>query len=166
MAVGTQVSVEEYLHTSYRPDCDYVDGEVQERNLGEKDHSRTQRNIIVYFLKRYPHAVARLLPEQRVQVKPTRFRIPDICILGQNAPEEQIIRTAPVLCIEIWSPEDRISRYVERVNDYFEMGVPACWIIDPATHRGWVATPGRLDEAEGGILRFGEFEMPIAEVLE
>ena len=26
MAVGTFVSVEEYLHTSYRPDCDYVDG--------------------------------------------------------------------------------------------------------------------------------------------
>jgi hypothetical protein len=34
MAVGIFVSVEEYLHTSYQPDCDYVDGEVLERNLG------------------------------------------------------------------------------------------------------------------------------------
>lgn len=30
MAVGTFVSVEEYLRTSYRPDCDYVEGKVQE----------------------------------------------------------------------------------------------------------------------------------------
>lgn len=33
MAAGTQISVEEYLHTVYRPDCDYVDGVVEERNL-------------------------------------------------------------------------------------------------------------------------------------
>ena len=43
MAVGIQVSVEEYLHTSYRPDCDYVDGEVQERNLGNEIISSAQR---------------------------------------------------------------------------------------------------------------------------
>ena len=42
MAAGTQISVEEYLHTAYRPDCDYVDGVVEERNLGERDHSWIQ----------------------------------------------------------------------------------------------------------------------------
>jgi hypothetical protein len=51
------------------------------------------------------------------------------------------------------------------VNDHFEMGVPACWIIDPASRRAWIATPGLLAEAAGGILRSGEFEMPLAEVL-
>jgi hypothetical protein len=35
MAVGIQISVEEYLHTVYRPDCDYVEGVVEKRNLGE-----------------------------------------------------------------------------------------------------------------------------------
>ncbi len=42
MPARTLISVEEYLATSYRPDCDYVDGEVVERNLGEWDHSRLQ----------------------------------------------------------------------------------------------------------------------------
>jgi len=42
MATGTLVSVEEYLNTSYSPDCDYVDGEVLERNLGEREHSELQ----------------------------------------------------------------------------------------------------------------------------
>jgi Uma2 family endonuclease len=166
MAVGTLVSVDEYLHTSYRPDCDYVDGEVRERNLGAKDHGRMQREILFYLVGRYPELRERLNPEQRVQVKAARFRVPDICVLAEDAPEEQIVTVPPILCIEILSPEDRMSRYLDRVNDYFEMGVPACWIIDPAARRGWVATPGLLAEATGGILRTGDLEMPLTEVLE
>ena len=34
----TQVSLEEYLRTHYEPDCDYVDGELEERNTGELEH--------------------------------------------------------------------------------------------------------------------------------
>jgi Uma2 family endonuclease len=166
MAVGTQVSVEEYLHTSYRPDCDYVDGEVQERNLGEFEHSGTQTEICHYLRTRYPCLRWRVLTEQRVQVKTTRFRIPDVCVLAENAPREKIIGNPPILCIEILSPEDRMSRYLERVNDYFEMGVPACWIIDPIGRRAWIATSGHLDEATDGLLRSGDLEMPLAEVLE
>jgi hypothetical protein len=37
-----QTSLSEYLQTSYHPDRDYVDGEVQERNLGEFDHAAVQ----------------------------------------------------------------------------------------------------------------------------
>ena len=36
------IPVEVYLTSVYRPDCDYVDGEVLERNLGENDHGRLQ----------------------------------------------------------------------------------------------------------------------------
>lgn len=28
------VPLEEYLRTSYEPDCDYVDGRIEERNVG------------------------------------------------------------------------------------------------------------------------------------
>ena len=49
MASRTLISVEEYLRTSYRPDCDYVDGEVQERNVGEFDHSSCQMKILMYL---------------------------------------------------------------------------------------------------------------------
>jgi hypothetical protein len=40
------ISVEEYLSTSYRPDCDYVDGLVEERNLGEYDHAAVQSALL------------------------------------------------------------------------------------------------------------------------
>ena len=49
MLTSALVSVEEYLNTSYRPDCDYVDGRVVERNLGELDHSDLQGEIVHYF---------------------------------------------------------------------------------------------------------------------
>ncbi|HTB12027.1 MAG TPA: hypothetical protein VK752_10660 [Bryobacteraceae bacterium] len=52
MASATQISVPEYLNTTYRPDRDYVDGEVLERKLGERDHSQPQGLLAAYFLVR------------------------------------------------------------------------------------------------------------------
>ena len=52
MASRTLISVEEYLRTSYRPDCDYVDGEVLERNVGEKSHAKLQKAILLFLSAR------------------------------------------------------------------------------------------------------------------
>ena len=46
MATATLVSLEEYLKTSYEPDCDYVDGVLEERNLGEWNHGDLQGEIV------------------------------------------------------------------------------------------------------------------------
>jgi hypothetical protein len=35
MAATTQIPLSEYLATSYRPDREYVDGEIRERNVGK-----------------------------------------------------------------------------------------------------------------------------------
>jgi Uma2 family endonuclease len=163
MAATVLIPVEEYLHTAYRPDRDYLEGEVRERNLGEFDHSSTQVEIVIWLRARLTRG--RVLSEQRVQVKTNRFRIPDVCVLAEHAPREAVIHTPPMLCMEILSKDDRMSDILERVKDYFEMGVPTCWIIDPATRTGWTATPGNLAEATDGILRAGNLEMPLAEVL-
>jgi Uma2 family endonuclease len=166
MAIGTLVSVEEYLNTSYRPDCDYVDGEVEERNVGERKHSGTQGEIIFCLRTRYPHLRWRVLAEQRVQVNAMRFRVPDVCVLAEDAPKEEIVRTAPVLCIEILSPKDTMNKMMERVKDYFSMGVPVCWVINPIAREAWIATPGHLTEATDGVLRARNIEMPLDQVLE
>ncbi|MFL6352133.1 MAG: hypothetical protein ACJ74Z_09810 [Bryobacteraceae bacterium] len=50
MAASTQISVEEYLKTVYCPDRDYVDGVVEERNLGERDHSWIQGLLVTFFM--------------------------------------------------------------------------------------------------------------------
>src|SRR5579859_200153 len=107
MPASTLVSVEEYLNTSYDPDCDYVDGRVVERNLGELDHSSLQTEIAFYFRSRRKQWRTHAFVEQRVQVSRTRFRIPDICVLVGAFPTEQIFRTPPFLAIEVLSKKDR-----------------------------------------------------------
>jgi hypothetical protein len=47
MGAATQVSVEEYLRTDHEPDRDHVDGVLEERHLGQKDHSKLQRLLIL-----------------------------------------------------------------------------------------------------------------------
>lgn len=49
-ATTTHVPVQEYLNTLYRPDCDYVNGEILERNLGEWDHNKLQNDVGQLFL--------------------------------------------------------------------------------------------------------------------
>ncbi len=164
MASAVMVPVEEYLRTSYHPDCDYVDGKVVERNLGERKHSETQREIMLFLAAQYPQLRRRLFPEQRVQVTASRFRVPDVCLLRPDAPADKIVTTPPELCIEILSPEDTLTKTLEKIKEFFAMGVPVCWIIDPVRRQGWVATPGRLEDAVDGILRAGSIEMPVAEV--
>jgi Uma2 family endonuclease len=123
MASSTLISVNEYLKNSYRPDCDYVDGRIEERNAGEHDHSVLQAELIFGFGKHQQEWNIEVLPEQRVQVSPTRFRVPDVCLVSLDQPVEQIITHPPLACIEILSPEDTIRRMQERVEDYRQFGV-------------------------------------------
>ncbi len=160
------ISVEEYLRTVYRPDCDYVDGEVQERNLGERDHSSIQKALILYFGTREKQWGIEVFPEQRVQVSPTRFRIPDVCVVVGET-EEQIFTKPPFLCIEILSPEDRMKRVRERVDDYLAMGVPYVWVLDPSAKCAYAITPQEgWREAKDGLLctENPALEMPLAEI--
>ena len=121
MATGTLVSVEEYLNTSYDPDCDYVDGEVLERNLGEREHSELQAELIVYLATLRKKYGFHIFAEQRVQVRPTRFRIPDICVVLGKRPSTAIFVEPPFLCIEILSKEDRYSSMREKIADYLKL---------------------------------------------
>lgn len=78
MTAATQISVDEYLKTSYRPDCDYVEGEVRESNLGEYEHSRPLMHVIGFFGARENEWRILVLPGQRIRVRPDRFRIADV----------------------------------------------------------------------------------------
>ena len=167
MDTRTLIPVEVYLTSVYRPDCDYVDGEVLERNLGERDHSYIQGALSSYFFTRRKAWGIEVFPEQRVQVKPNRFRIPDICIV-LGGTKEQIFTKPPFLCIEILSPEDRISRVQERINDYFEMGVSNVWILDPAKREAFYAAPSGNRVKATDVLRTNNpsLEVPLAEIFE
>ena len=161
-------TLQEYLKTTYRPDCEFIDGEIQERNLGEWPHSRTQGRLYAFLFQREKKWGIRVVPEQRVQVSPTRFRIPDICAILASDPVDPIVRRAPFLCVEILSREDTVTRLNERLLDYFQMGVRFVWVLDPLTRRAFCYTPGEMHEVLDGMLRANnpEIVVPLEEVFE
>ena len=168
MSTATLVSVDEYLTTAYRPDCDFVDGEVIERNVGRKDHSKLQRNILMWFCAREQELRLTAFPEQRIQVTLRRYRIPDICVVALPEPDEQILTQPPYICVEVLSPDDSFPKLQGRLDDYLAMGVPNIWVLDPASRRGWsIAREGHF-EALDGTLRTsdGRVNMPVADLFQ
>ena len=156
MATTTMIPLSEYLGHSFRPDCDYVDGELQERNLGEQDHSDLQSQLVVLLASPECKKYFRVNSELRVQVKTTRYRVPDVCVRLRSAPSEQIVRTPPVLCIEVLSPDDRAGRVRERVRDFLEMGVVEVWVVDSDTRSVSVCAGATTVEHTSGRLRVPE----------
>ena len=164
--VETLVPVEEYLHSVYRPDVDYVDGVLVDRNVGEKNHAKVQREILVYLHMRRAQWNIFAIQESRVQISRTRYRVPDVCVFVGPEPDEQIFTQPPFLCIEVLSPEDRMSRMQERIDDYLAFGVEYVWVVDPKTCRAWIYRTEGMHEVRDGFLRTEnpEIAVPLAEI--
>jgi Uma2 family endonuclease len=165
MSARTLISVEDYLASSYEPDCDYVDGHIEERNAGELSHSIVQLKVGSYLLTHFEKMGAVVATECRIRVNASRVRIPDICLFLAD-PVERVPTHPPFICIEILSPEDRMSRVQIRINDYLAMGVPYVWVLDPETKQAFAATAAEgLKEVKNGILRTENpaIELPLAE---
>ena len=165
MQPATLVSVEEYLNTSY-PDGDreYIDGEIQERNLGEINHSDPQTAIAVYLRAHYKRFWTGV--EVRVQIASDRFRVPDVTFVNGRKPAGRIIVTPPHVVVEILSPEDRAGQIQEKIDDYLSFGIPFVCVVNPETRRGYIHTASGSHEAKDGILRAAnpDIELPLAEM--
>ncbi len=144
MATATPLSIAQYLETNYRPDREYVDGELRERNVGKWEHARVQWLLASWFGNREAQWNVTGSTEQRIQVSNSRVRIPDLVVL-RSGPQPDILVDLPLLVIEILSPDDTYSDTQERAQDYLNMGVPALWIMCSGT--GWIAAD-RLEVAE------------------
>jgi Uma2 family endonuclease len=132
MSTKVLMDVGEYLHTSFDgPDCEYLDGEVIERNLGELPHGDVQFTLarLVWQLGR--HLAVRVVTEARIRISPTRYRIPDVSVwldgdIGAGVPTKP-----PFLAIEVVSPEDRMTRVQPKIAEYLAIGVAWIWVVDP-----------------------------------
>jgi Uma2 family endonuclease len=164
MATATIVPLSEYLDSSYRPDREYIDGILLERNMGESDHSRLQALLIGYLLNRESQWGIVVMPEQRVQVKSTRYRVPDITVVAGPLPSTPILHEPPFLCIEILSRGDSVYEMQDRIDDYLTFGVRYVWILNPRTRRAFIYTADGMREAKDGILRTQnpDIEVPLA----
>jgi Uma2 family endonuclease len=158
------VSENEYLHTPYRPDCDYVDGFVLERNLGQHDHARLQGLILYWLMQHEMQWQIHALPECRLKIRSGKYRVPDVMVLPVAGSYPPVIEQPPLLCIEVVSPDDRLADLVTRAGDYLTLGVPITWIFDPKTKQSFIYSDQGTVESFDPILRRGLIELPIAEL--
>jgi Uma2 family endonuclease len=146
------VSEEEYLTTTYRPDCDYVDGRLEERNLGERDHAFLQTIISLTIMNNRKAWGVVAATDWRVQVRKSNYRIPDVTVLPIGSSKEPVLRQPPLLVIEILSPRDTLKNMTKRCEDYVQFGIPNIWIVDPETRQAWYLTAQGLSRVDSGEL--------------
>ena len=146
MATALYIPLNEYLGNSYRPDREYVDGEIRERNVGKWEHARLQWLLALWFGKHEQQWGITGSTEQRVLVSENRVRVPDVVVLVAGA-QPDVLSDPPLLVIEILSPDDSYSDTQERAQDYRAMGVETVWIIDPKTRTGRMCSGSEWVEA-------------------
>ena len=131
------ILLDEYLRSDYELDCDYVDGSLVERHAGTQLHSLVMGAVGYLFHIHLKDWRLRSFIVIRIQTAATRIRVADVAVVPSGLPMEGIVRTAPLLCIEVLSPEDRFQQVVIRAQEYLRMGVPHVWIIEPESRECW-----------------------------
>ena len=151
-AFDQPVSVEQYLSTVFEHDCEYVDGVIEESDLGEFEHSFLQLFLGSIFVTHRAEWGVVAVSEQRVQTQPDHFRVPDLTILRTGTPRERILTHPPLLVIEIQSPEDTLRRTAAKAAEYLAFGIEHVWIIDPAARVAYRGTASGLELVRSGEL--------------
>jgi Uma2 family endonuclease len=157
---NTMMSVEDYLKYTGKPNCEYIDGELRPKPMATSLHGLLE--LLLAMILRRQGVDAR--PEVTIRVSPTQFLIPDVIaddVLADPYPNKPVL-----LCVEILSPEDRLSSMVSKCEAYHEWGVKYCWIVDPLKqvayeyHAGAVLTNIQAN----GILKAGELLVQLSDL--
>ena len=129
------MSVEEYLHTTFDgADREYLDGEVVERNIGNKSHGKIQLRLGSILQAFEQSTGIYVVVEVRQKVTGTRFRIPDVAVF-EGEPEEEVPSTPPLVAVEILSPSDTVGYIAPKLAEYRRWGVRHVWLADPDSRK-------------------------------
>jgi hypothetical protein len=147
------MSMERYLRTSFEGDRDYIDGAARERNIGFRPHS-----VLLVIVGTMLDRVARAngfvtLMSVRMKVNDETIMVSDLTVIPRSQRDEDILVTAPVLCVEIEDARDTKAGLLERVAAYTAMGVKNNWIISADGSKGYYASASGYEESSDGLLR-------------
>jgi Uma2 family endonuclease len=154
MGISELVTAEQYLHTSFEYDAEFVEGKIVERSLPAWEHGCVQGHLIRVLFAQGAENGLFVIPGQRVCVRPDRFRVPDVCVAA-DVPSwpagKRIVTLPPHLCVEILSPEDTTVETLEKVREYLIFGVAWVWVIDPVSRAGQIHNQSGVIAVENKI---------------
>ncbi|HWF11236.1 MAG TPA: Uma2 family endonuclease [Bryobacteraceae bacterium] len=154
MAVAELVSAEQYLRSNFEHDAEFVEGRLIQRPVPTWEHAAMQ-GLLIRGLWAVCSAMGFFaVPEQRVQTRTRRFRVPDVCVVTakpEGEPGRRIVTLPPYFCIEILSPEDTAVETMEKVREYLQFAVEWVWVIDPVSRSGQVHSRSGVANVEGAF---------------
>lgn len=145
-------TVREYLRTSWSPDREFVDGRIEERNFGEKEHSIIQRYLTVLFAIKRAEWGVEVFPELRTQTEARRFRVPDVLVMRTGEKFDRYVTQPPLIAIEILSPEDSLRAMQAKAAEYRLFGIEHIWVIDPEPRIAYRYSGSSFEEVHAGGL--------------
>ena len=167
---------EDLLKIHDRPMPELVDGQLVERQMGQKSDAiglKIAARILVHAetndlgLANGSQGGYQIFPGE-----PNRVRIPDASFtrkdrLLPDGPFDGHSRVAPDLVVEVVSPNDNAVDLMVKINDYQSAGVPLIWVLVPQTRTVYTYTlegSGPVHRP-GDVLRGGDvlpgFECPV-----
>jgi Uma2 family endonuclease len=182
MTTTALLTFEEYLAYDDGTDHRY---ELADGRL-ERMHPPTVAHLLIArFLEQALEAeIKRLglpwlaLREAGVRTGPRKSRLMDVCVVTQQQARElqdesAIFQTAPLLAIEVVSPESVKRDYRYKRSEYAALEIPEYWIVDPLTRKiSLLLLEEGLYEAKEfeqtqliTSLAFPEIELTVAQVL-
>ena len=163
MAAQTQISVEEYLRTSFDgPDCEYLDGEIVERGMPNLPHSKAQKRLMTWFVGMEEKLSLHCFADLRLRIRERRYRVVDLAVF-KGEPAEDVPSSPPLVAIEILSPDDRFAGVLTKLEEYGAWGVAHVWFVDPISRKLYVYTAGLSETSAFRLPEYG-VEMAASEV--
>jgi Uma2 family endonuclease len=173
-------SVEQYLAISGQTNhlLEFTDGEIEVMPMPTKKHQAISLFLLLALLAHVrPRGGAVFYAPLRVEVRPRKFREPDLILLiDKNDPrarDEYWIGAD--LVVEIVSPDDPARDTLTKRADYAEAGIPEYWIVNPIDDTITVLTLVNSAYIEHGVFRRGDvaasmllagFAVPVDAVLD
>ena len=155
MAAHTQISVEEYLRTSFDgPEREYLDGEIVERGMPNLPHSNAQRRLMMWFGGMEEKLSLHCFADLRLRVGERRYRVADLAVF-QGRPAEDVPSTPPLVAIEILSPDDRFAAILTKLEEYRTWGVAHVWFVNPIDRKLYVYSAGLSEVAALSLPEYG-----------
>ena len=168
-------TVEEFLRSGDNERCEFVRGERIEKPMPTGPHSDVQTVIVAAlheYFRRTGHGKVR--PEWHHRFGPAddiRVYVPDVAVLlaPRHLDAPAYADSPSNIIIEILSPSQPASVWIEKVQFYLHNGVQGVWIVDPDLRRVNIYSPGKpIRRFEGSDILKDDllpgFELPLTEL--
>ncbi len=154
MASKTLITPEQYLAMHFEREPEYVRGELVERSLPTKPHSRVQHRLSLLLDR-----IGDCYPELRVKLADDLYRVPDFAVYPSE-PEGEPTSVPAFIAIEIKSPDDRRPAVERKLDEYAAWGVAHIWFIDPEDKKLFVFDHGLKETASLDLPQFNLIIQP------